>query len=80
MKALDERHIAVPQDISIIGFDNIETVAYVKPALTTVDVPKLELGRLAVKVLLDRLETERTYSIQVFLPFKIIERESCRKF
>jgi DNA-binding LacI/PurR family transcriptional regulator len=79
MKALDEHGIAVPKDISVVGFDNIETGTYLKPALTTIDIPKKELGRLAVKLLLDRLETNRTYSVRVTLPFSLLERESCRR-
>ena len=78
MKALDEHQIRIPEDISIVGFDNIETVRYLKPALTTIDIPKQELGRLAVKVLLDRIESKREYSIKVNLPFTLIVRESCR--
>jgi DNA-binding LacI/PurR family transcriptional regulator len=79
MKALDEHHIKVPKEVSVIGFDNIDNVAYLKPALTTIDVPKKELGRLAVKVLIDRLESKREYCIKVTLPFSLIERESCRR-
>lgn len=78
MRALNEHGIGIPDDISLVGFDNIDTVKYVKPALTTIGIPTQELGRLAVKVLFDRLETGRDYTIQVNLPFKLIERESCR--
>ncbi len=78
MKALDEAGIAVPQDISLVGFDNIDTCVYLKPNLTTIDIPKKELGRLAVKVLLDRLTSNRQYSIRVTIPFSLVVRESCR--
>jgi len=53
-------------------------VAYLKPALTTIDVPKRELGRLAVKVLMDRLESRRTYCMKVDIPFNLVVRDSCR--
>ncbi len=78
MRALHENDISVPGDISIVGFDNIEMASYVKPTLTTIAVPTKELGRLAVKVMLDKLETGREYAIRVNLPFTLIERESCR--
>lgn len=78
MRALGEGGIAVPDDISIVGFDNIDTASYVKPALSTIAVPTKELGRLAVKVMLDKHETGRDYPIRISLPFKLIERESCR--
>jgi DNA-binding LacI/PurR family transcriptional regulator len=78
MRALNENDIAIPGDISVVGFDDIDTASYVKPALTTIAVPTKELGRLAVKVMLDRLETGRGYAIRVNLPFVLVERESCR--
>lgn len=76
MRALNENNISIPGDISIIGFDNIETAAYVKPALTTIAVPTKDLGRLAVKVMLDRLDSRREYAIRVNVPFSLIQRES----
>jgi len=79
LKALDEADIHVPNDLSLIGFDNIEATAFTKPALTTIDVPKRDLGRLAVKTLLDRIESKRTFPISVRLPFTLIRRESCKE-
>ncbi len=76
MRALSENGIAVPGDISVVGFDDIDMASYMKPALTTIAVPTKELGRLAVKVMFDRLETGRTYAIRVNLPFRLVERES----
>jgi DNA-binding LacI/PurR family transcriptional regulator len=78
MKALGEHNISIPDDISIIGFDNIETAAYTQPALTTISVPTKELGRMAVKIMLDKLETGRDYALKVNLPFSLIERDSCK--
>jgi DNA-binding LacI/PurR family transcriptional regulator len=78
MRALNEQGLKIPADVSLVGFDDIDTAKYVKPALTTIAVPTSELGRLAVKVLIDRLETGRDYAVQVSLPFKLIVRESCR--
>lgn len=47
--------LAIPQQLSIIGFDNIKTAEYVTPPLTTIHQPKVELGQLATKMLLDLL-------------------------
>lgn len=79
MRALAELGVPVPGEISIIGFDDIETASYVKPSLTTIAVPTRELGRLAVKMLFDRLETGRGYAMRLSLPFRLVERESCRR-
>jgi len=78
MGALYESGIMIPDDISIMGFDNIETAKYVKPALTTIAVPTKDLGRLAVKLLLDKIENETVYPVQIRLPYRLIKRESCR--
>lgn len=78
MRALSDNGISIPDDISIVGFDNIDTASYVKPALTTIAVPTKELGRLAVKIMLDRLESGRDYPLRLTLPFKLVERESCK--
>jgi DNA-binding LacI/PurR family transcriptional regulator len=78
MRALTENGRSIPGDVSVIGFDDIDMASYVKPALTTIAVPTKELGRIAVKVMLDKLETGRRYAVKVNLPFKLVERESCR--
>jgi Transcriptional regulators len=77
MRALSDNDIAIPADISVIGFDNIELATYVKPALTTIAVPARELGRLAIKTIFDRLTSGRDYGMRLILPCTLIERESC---
>lgn len=72
--ACRQHGISVPQDLSIIGFDNIETSQYVTPALTTVHQPKLRLGQLAMEMLLERL-AGRAVENQL-LPTELIVRES----
>jgi LacI family transcriptional regulator len=42
-----DRQIAVPSELSVIGFDNIEFAQFTQPALTTIAVPQAEIGRLA---------------------------------
>lgn len=79
MKYLRDAGLRVPEDVSVIGFDNIESSAYLQPALTTFDVPKNELGRLAVKALVDRKLSPRSCDITISLPFTLIERQSCKE-
>jgi DNA-binding LacI/PurR family transcriptional regulator len=78
-KALADQGIRVPADISVTGFDDIADAAFLKPALTTIAVPRRDLGRYAVKVLLDSLTTGRDYKISVQLPFHLEMRESTAK-
>jgi DNA-binding LacI/PurR family transcriptional regulator len=61
----------------VIGIDDIDLAAYVRPALSTVRVPKEELGKFAVKILIDRIEGEHELPVRLDLPFELIVRESC---
>ena len=53
--ACQKRGIAVPQELSVIGFDDIRMASYVTPPLTTIHQPKVELGQLAAGVMLGLL-------------------------
>ena len=48
--------LRVPEDISIIGYDNIELSAYFSPPLTTIHQPKRRVGKTAVEILLERIK------------------------
>ena len=56
MKAIREFEYKIPEDISVIGIDDIEISEYLKPSLTTIHVPKMDLGKVAVKILIDKME------------------------
>jgi LacI family transcriptional regulator len=56
MRALLEAGLRVPGDVSVVGFDNIETARHLSPPLTTVDHALGEVGRLAIWLMLDRIE------------------------
>ena len=47
--------LRIPQDLSVVGFDDVEKCEWVQPALTSVNVPKFEMGRKAVHALLERI-------------------------
>ena len=79
MRHLRDRGIRIPEDIAVIGFDNIETSAFLQPSLTTFDVPKKELGRFALNIALERRRNPRDYSIKLEIPFRLIERESTKE-
>ena len=66
--------IAVPQELSMIGFDNIAPVQYVTPPLTTIDQPKVRLGRLAMQMVLDLLAGRAVQN--VVLPPVLVTRAS----
>jgi DNA-binding LacI/PurR family transcriptional regulator len=74
LRACHEHGVAVPQELSVVGFDDIAMANYVTPALTTIRQPKVELGRLATRVMLELLEDQSSEN-HVLLP-ELIERAS----
>lgn len=72
--------LRAPDDVSMIGFDDIPQASWTDPALTTVAQPTTEMGRVSAGLLLDRLERQDgRASARVLLPTKLIERASCRR-
>ncbi len=75
--ACRQRGISVPQELSLVGFDDIESALYVTPPLTTVRQPRLELGKLAMTMTLDLLEGQETQDR--LLACELVVRESTCK-
>ncbi len=73
---LKDADVRVPDEVSVVGFDNIEVSSFFKPSLSTYDVPKKELGRFAVKFLIDRIDNPRDCDIRINVPYRFIERDS----
>ena len=79
LQAAAERGIAVPGELSVVGFDDSPVAALATPALTTVAQPQAEKGRLAAKWLLEAIESgnvTRTRRRREILPTKLVERNS----
>lgn len=68
-----------PDDISVIGFDNLEKCEWMKPGLTTIDTCKETIGKRAVDLLVRRMEEPELRAEYVFISTEIIERESIKK-
>jgi len=75
IKAIHERGLRVPEDIAVIGFDNIPLTEYITPQLTTVDIPRYQLGSSAMEVLSKLLAGEQVEQVTT-LPTKLIIRQS----
>jgi LacI family transcriptional regulator len=69
----------VPSDVSIIGFDDIDLAAEIKPALTTVHVPKLWLGKLGVQRLIERAQHADQPPLTITTATHLVERETVAK-
>lgn len=76
VRSAREAGISVPGTLSVVGFDNIDAAGYVSPALTTMDVDKVGMGRIAVNVLLHRLEFEDECHTQTLVRPTLVERQS----
>ncbi|KIL36637.1 LacI family transcriptional regulator [Cohnella kolymensis] len=76
LKAFDEQRVRVPQDVSIIGFDDIALSEYVTPKLSTVRQPKYEVGTLAAHLLFQIVGGEFVNK-QYKLSTELVQRNSC---
>lgn len=76
LKALNEHRINVPKDVSVVSFDNIALSQYTIPALTTIDMNTTIMGETAAQLLGERLATGRTVAKKVFIPTRLIRRDS----
>lgn len=77
IRALEDHGYSVPGDISIVGFDDLSTSALINPPLTTMAVPKTDMGSLAVKRLVDRIQNRTGEDIiRISVHPRIIERKS----
>jgi len=76
MRAFQEAGLRVPEDISVIGFDDIQGAAYSTPSLTTVRQPLAHMGRLAAQTLLARIEGEKDSSPEILIEPELVVRKS----
>jgi DNA-binding LacI/PurR family transcriptional regulator len=76
MSGLLEAGIRVPEQISVIGMDNIDIAGYVSPMLTTVEIPMIEMANVAVQTLISRVKKLHRIPLKITLPCKLIIRRS----
>lgn len=68
-----------PEDISVIGFDNLDFAGIVSPALTTIEQPKYEMGRMACRMLMEWMDNEVNQPGELILQPRLVERNSVRR-
>jgi LacI family transcriptional regulator len=76
-RAIYERGLTIPGDISVIGFDDIPSARWMSPPLTTMRQPLKEMGQAAMTLLLRMIAEEELEETRVELPCSLIVRESC---
>jgi DNA-binding LacI/PurR family transcriptional regulator len=77
IRRLKRTGLRVPEDIAVIGFDDIPAAAMYEPALTTVRQPAFEMGKTAVHVLLGLIEDKDDHVSSAILPSLLVVRDSC---
>jgi LacI family transcriptional regulator len=77
MRALRQRNLQVPEDISIVGYDDVLLAEFLYPALTTIRQPLFDMGQVAADIALALLNHEKTEVIRKFEPSLVI-RESVK--
>ncbi|MFC7321720.1 LacI family DNA-binding transcriptional regulator [Halobacillus campisalis] len=79
LRALHENKIRVPEQVSIVGFNDIAASNYLQPSLSTVKVYTEFMGETAVELMIERLNTKREIPKKIVIPTKLIQRESTVK-
>ena len=76
MKAFQSRGLSIPEDVAIVGFDNLPMCGFVNPSLTTVNVPKSYMGEMAVGRLADLMAAKRFVPIKLEVQTNLVKRQS----
>jgi LacI family transcriptional regulator len=76
IRAARSAGLDVPRDVSVVGFDDSPIARILTPRLTSVRQPLAEMGRMAVTLLLQLLESGRVQGVSVELAIRLVERDS----
>jgi DNA-binding LacI/PurR family transcriptional regulator len=78
--AVQKMGLRVPEDISVIGFDNVELSAMTNPSLTTIEQPGIQMGYQSCELLIEKIHNPRTAKKRIILNTELIVRESTANF
>jgi len=79
IRAFQEQGLRVPQDVSVMGFDDIPGAAFHMPSLTTVRQPLSRMGQVAAQTLVERIEGKEEYPHEIAIEPDLVVRESTTK-
>ncbi|WP_353048610.1 LacI family DNA-binding transcriptional regulator [Exiguobacterium sp. s21] len=77
IEAVHKHGLRVPEDISIIGYDDIEMIKYITPKLTTIRQDTDEIGEAAAELLIEQMTAKERRTERRVIPVRLIERASC---
>ncbi|MGL5244607.1 MAG: LacI family DNA-binding transcriptional regulator [Sarcina sp.] len=78
INALRDKGVKVPEEVSVIGFNDIYSAQVVYPRLTTVAQPMYDMGSIAMRMLIKLINQKTLEEGHFVLPYKLVERESCK--
>ena len=78
INALRENNIKVPEDVSVIGFNDIDVASYIYPRQTTIKQPSYDMGSVAMRMLIKILNNKNLDDDQYVLDYQLIKRESSK--
>ncbi len=76
IRAIVEAGLRIPQDVSVVGFDDISLSDLYNPPLTTIRQPLLEMGKTAVRLLIERMAAPALEPRRIILPVELVPRQS----
>lgn len=79
MRAIQEKGLSIPEDISIIGFNDTEMSAYTTPPLTTIHAPAYDMGQHGANLIYAATNLNISTPLKAKLPCRLVLRESCKK-
>ncbi len=77
MRAIIDSGLRIPQDIAVMGYDDMRFAAFANPALTTIRAPEIEQGRVAADMLIKLIQGENVPQKRVRLSTQLVVRDSC---
>ncbi|WP_130858995.1 LacI family DNA-binding transcriptional regulator [Gracilibacillus phocaeensis] len=80
IKAIQSKNLSVPEDIGVVGFDNIKMASIFKPALTTIAQPAYQIGTTAMEVLVEKMEGSIPEQRHFIIEDRLIVRESSVRY
>ncbi|WP_432408836.1 LacI family DNA-binding transcriptional regulator [Wukongibacter sp. M2B1] len=78
INCLIDNEFKVPEDVSVVGFNDIKLASIYRPKLTTIRQPIYDIGAVAIRVIIKKIKGEKTDESIFTLPHELVERDSCR--
>lgn len=79
LRALNDNGIKVPEDISLMGFDDTSLSSFTSPPLTTIHAPAYDMGSFGANIVFNILKLHPATAMKIQLPCKLVKRQSCKE-